>query len=86
MGIGGGADLVVGGREAGDRWVTDFTKNCYHQACDRWSESWDLSGAAQDVALVYEIANELANSKQWPQWSADSQFRAVREASANARR
>jgi Zn-dependent M28 family amino/carboxypeptidase len=86
MGMGGGADLVTGGREAGDRWVSEFTKNCYHQACDDWSAAWDLSGATQDVALIYDIANELANSKQWPEWNADSEFKAVREASANTRR
>ncbi len=56
MGIGGGHDLVNGGREAGDRWVAEFTAKCYHQACDRWSATWDLRGAAQDVTLVYQMA------------------------------
>ena len=37
MALGGGADLVNGGREAGDRWVSDFTAHCYHQTCDEWS-------------------------------------------------
>jgi Zn-dependent M28 family amino/carboxypeptidase len=86
MGIGGGADLVVGGREAGDRWVSEFTQNCYHQACDRWSAAWDLSGATQDVTLIYAMAQELANSKQWPQWHEGLQFKAVRDTSAAKRR
>ena len=86
MGIGGGHDLVAGGREAGDRWVSDFTARCYHQACDRWSDEWDLRGAAQDVALVYEMARDLASSRAWPQWSAGSEFKAVRDASATRRR
>jgi len=54
MGIGGGHDMVEGGREAGDRWVAQFTADCYHQACDRWSADWDLRGAAQDVTLLDE--------------------------------
>jgi Zn-dependent M28 family amino/carboxypeptidase len=81
MGIGGGHDLVEGGREAGDRWVTEFTARCYHQTCDRWSNDWDLRGAAQDVTLVYEIARELANSRTWPNWNANSEFKAVRDSS-----
>jgi Zn-dependent M28 family amino/carboxypeptidase len=86
MALGGGADLVTGGREAGDRWVSDFTANCYHQTCDEWSANWDLRGAAQDVALAYRIGMELANSRAWPQWRQDSEFRAVREQSAAQRR
>ena len=86
MALGGGADLVNGGREAGDRWVTEFTAHCYHQTCDEWSPSWDLRGAAQDVSLAYRIGRELANSRVWPQWRAGSEFRAVRERSAAQRR
>jgi Zn-dependent M28 family amino/carboxypeptidase len=85
MGIGGGHDLVSGGREAGDRWVSDFTARCYHQSCDRWSDQWDLRGAAQDVALIYEMARDLANSGAWPEWNANSEFKAVRESTAARR-
>jgi Zn-dependent M28 family amino/carboxypeptidase len=86
MGLGGGHDLVNGGRVAGDRWVAEFTDQCYHQACDRWSETWDLRGAAQDVTLVYEMARDLANSREWPQWSAGSEFKAMRDGSVAQRK
>lgn len=86
MGMGGGHDLVKGGREAGDRWVQEFTDKCYHQACDVWSAGWDLSGAAQDVTLVREIAAQLANSRAWPDWNAGSEFKAVRDSSASQRK
>jgi Zn-dependent M28 family amino/carboxypeptidase len=85
MGIGGGADLVSGGRAAGDAWVSDYTAHCYHQTCDAWSAAWDLRGAAEDVDLFYRIGLELANSRRWPEWSAASEFKAVRDASAPAR-
>jgi Zn-dependent M28 family amino/carboxypeptidase len=79
MAIGGGPDLVVGGREAGDRWVADYTARCYHKACDAWSADWNLLGAAQDVALIYEMARDLADSRQWPAWNPGSEFGAVRD-------
>jgi Zn-dependent M28 family amino/carboxypeptidase len=85
MALGGGVDLVAGGREAGDRWVSEFTANCYHQPCDEWSADWDLRGAAQDVSLAYRIGRALASSRAWPQWRAGSEFRAVRERSADRR-
>jgi Zn-dependent M28 family amino/carboxypeptidase len=86
MALGGGADLVAGGREAGERWVSEFTANCYHQGCDEWRADWDLRGAAQDVALAYRMGRALANSRDWPQWREGSEFRAVRERSADRRR
>lgn len=86
MALGGGADLVNGGREAGDRWVSEFTSRCYHQTCDEWRADWNLAGAAQDASLAYRIGHELANSRTWPTWNENSEFRAVRESSAARRR
>ncbi len=86
MALGAGPDLVNGGREAGDRWVSDYTAHCYHQTCDEWRPDWDLRGAAQDVALAYAIGRELAFSRAWPEWKPGSEFRPIRERSAAARR
>jgi Zn-dependent M28 family amino/carboxypeptidase len=85
MALGGGVDLVNGGREAGDRWVTEFTANCYHQTCDEWRPDLNLSGAAQDVALFYDVGRDLAFGRDWPDWKAGSEFRPIRGASAAAR-
>ncbi|EAU68746.1 aminopeptidase [Stigmatella aurantiaca DW4/3-1] len=85
MGLGGGHDLVNGGREAGDRWVADYTARCYHQPCDAWRADWDLRGAAQDVQLLYEMGRELASPGLWPEWKPGSEFKGVRDQSAAAR-
>lgn len=86
MGIGGGPDLVDGGRGAGDRWVTDYTTRCYHQPCDNWSPAWDLRGAAADVDLLLFAGAELMNSRLWPDWNEGSEFGAVRAKTAAERR
>ena len=86
MGLGGGADLVKGGRAAGDKWVTDYTASAYHTTGDAWSADWDLSGAAQDVALFYEMGKELAASGTWPNWKDGSEFKPLRDASEAKRR
>jgi Zn-dependent M28 family amino/carboxypeptidase len=85
MGIGGGPDLVTGGREAGDRWVTDYTTRCYHQPCDNWSPAWDLRGAAADVDLILFSGSELMNARQWPDWNDGSEFKALRAQTAGER-
>jgi Zn-dependent M28 family amino/carboxypeptidase len=86
MSMAGGADLVKGGREAGNKWVDDYTANCYHKTCDSWSADWDLRGAAQDTDLIYELGRELAFSDRWPGWSAGSEFAPVRAKSAAERK
>jgi Zn-dependent M28 family amino/carboxypeptidase len=85
MGIAGGADLVEGGRDAGDKWIADYIGTCYHQTCDAWNENWDLRGAAQDIELFRMIVEDLGSSTRWPQWKAGSEFKAIRDESAKSR-
>jgi Zn-dependent M28 family amino/carboxypeptidase len=84
MALSGAADMTEGGRAAGEKWLADYMR-CYHQTCDAWDANWDLRGAAQDVELFHTIANELANSRGWPQWRKDSEFHSIRERSSRER-
>jgi Zn-dependent M28 family amino/carboxypeptidase len=86
MGMAAGPDLLTGGREAGDRWVNDYTSRCYHQVCDNWSPDWDLRGAAQDIELLYDVGRDLANSGRWPDWNATSEFKRIRAETATERK
>ena len=78
MGIAGGADLIEGGRVAGDQWIADYTGNCYHQTCDAWSADWDLRGAVEDIELFHTILRDLGDSTRWPQLKSSSEFKAIR--------
>jgi Zn-dependent M28 family amino/carboxypeptidase len=86
MGLGGGPDLLTGGRAAGEKWVSDYTTNCYHKTCDAWNPAWDLRGAAQDIGLLYALGRDIADSRAWPSWSGASEFRPIRDASASERK
>jgi len=85
MALAGAYDMADCGRPAGEAWLSRFTANCYHQACDSWSPDWNLAGAAQEADLFYAIGARLANSREWPQWRSSSEFKAVRDKSAAAR-
>ncbi len=83
--FGDGNDLVSGGIARGEALSADFTTNRYHQPGDEWRPSWDFRGMAQDTALLHRLGLRLANSREWPNWSEDSEFRAVRDQSASER-
>jgi Zn-dependent M28 family amino/carboxypeptidase len=84
--IGAGLDKLDGGVEAGRALRDAYFAQCYHQACDAWTPQWDPAGLAADTLLVYDLGMELANSRQWPQWQAESEFNATRQHSEAARR
>lgn len=84
--IGPGLDKLEGGVEAGKALRDTYFANCYHQPCDAWTPSWDPAGHAADTLLVYDLGLELANSRTWPSWEADSEFRKARGKSDSARR
>jgi len=77
MAISGAPDLVAGGREGGQAWLTDYMR-CYHQTCDRWTPQLDFRGVVQDVALAYTVGTGIAASERWPAWSATSEFARLR--------
>ncbi|MBN8887884.1 MAG: M28 family peptidase [Rudaea sp.] len=81
-----GNDLVDGGLEAGEKARKDYVTNRYHQPADEWQASWAFTGMSHDLGVLYQLGNKLANSRQWPNWSADSEFRATRDATANDRK
>ncbi|MGV8959891.1 MAG: M28 family metallopeptidase [Stenotrophomonas sp.] len=84
--IGPGLDMRDGGVEKGRALRDAYFARCYHQACDAWTPQWDATGHAADTLLVYDLGQELANSRRWPQWEQGSEFRATREQSEAARR
>lgn len=85
MGIAGGPDLVDGGREAGAEWVAGYIANRYHNQNDAWDPDWDLRGAAQDVELILDLTEQLANSDDWPQLKSTSEFKDIRDETAASR-
>ncbi|WP_372359425.1 M28 family metallopeptidase [Xanthomonas axonopodis] len=81
-----GQDWEVGGVAAGKAAADDYTAKRYHQQGDEWKPDWTFAGAARDLGVLYALGQQLADSRQWPNWSQDSEFRATRDASAAARK
>ncbi|SFN36741.1 M28 family metallopeptidase [Dokdonella immobilis] len=86
LSYGSGNDWVEGGIEAGEAAGKDYVSKRYHQPADEWQADWTFAGMAHDLPLLYKLGNDLANSRRWPAWGKDSEFRAIREASAAERK
>jgi Zn-dependent M28 family amino/carboxypeptidase len=84
--FGSGEDLVEGGVAAGKAHADAYRANAYHQPADEWNDSWRLDGMTADIALVYSVGADLANSTRWPAWGEGSEFKAVRDATAAQRK
>ena len=80
-----GTDLVNGGTARGEAISADYTAKRYHQPDDEWSADWDFTGMVKDAELLHAVGWRLANSREWPNWSEDSEFRAARDATAAER-
>ncbi|GAP64864.1 peptidase M28 [Mizugakiibacter sediminis] len=77
----GGIDLVNGGEEAGRKAMADYVEHRYHSPADAFDPNWDYRGVIEDVQTLYAVGEKLAGESSFPQWRADSEFRAAREKS-----
>jgi Zn-dependent M28 family amino/carboxypeptidase len=80
-----GLDLVNGGTARGEALSDEYNRLHYHQPSDEWHPNWDWSGVAENDELLHVVGERLANSREWPNWSPDSEFRAARDRSAAER-
>lgn len=75
-----GTDVIGQPPGYGRERKTDYTAHHYHQPSDETDPSWDLSGAAEDVALLFEVGQEVENGSAWPSWKPGTEFEARRKA------
>lgn len=84
--FGSGDDWVDGGSAAGEAAEAAYTRDRYHQPSDEWQADWPFTGMARDLGVLYTLGRDLADSDAWPDWSEDSEFRAIRDATAAQRK
>jgi Zn-dependent M28 family amino/carboxypeptidase len=74
-----GIEIIGKPPEYGKQKRDEFVAKHYHQPSDEIDPSWDLSGAVQDVQLLFEVGYQVANGDKFPEWKAGSEFKAKRE-------
>ncbi|MEZ5994595.1 MAG: M28 family metallopeptidase [Hyphomonadaceae bacterium] len=76
-----GVDMIDGGAERGNALSAAYVANDYHKPSDEVTDEWDMSGGAEDLEALYAVGRRLADGDEWPQWRANAEFRAARQAS-----
>lgn len=56
----------------------EYNRNRYHTVFDEYDESWDLTGAVEDVRLLFRVALNVANNPEMPTWYPGNEFEAAR--------
>ncbi len=85
LSFGSGSDLVDGGKARGEAIGREYGVKHYHQPSDEFQSSWTFAGMAHDLPVLYDLGMQLADSREWPNWSQDSEFRAARDKTAAER-
>jgi Zn-dependent M28 family amino/carboxypeptidase len=75
----GGKDFIGKPANFGQQKRDDYTAHHYHQVSDEVDPNWDLSGAVQDVDLLFEVGHQVANGDKFPEWKAGTEFKAKRD-------
>ncbi len=62
----------------------EYTANDYHQVSDEIKPDWDLTGAVDDLRLLFRVGLLVATGDTWPAWKPGTEFKARREAMLSA--
>ena len=74
-----GTRFVGKPEDFGRRKIDDYTVNDYHKVSDEIKPDWDLSGAAEDAQLLFQVGLRVANGERYPAWKPGSEFKLRRE-------
>jgi len=74
-----GIDHVRYGESWTRRQRDDYTANRYHKPADEYDPHWDLTGAVDDLRLLFQVGYRLATESTFPNWSPGTEFRAKRD-------
>ncbi len=63
----------------GLRMREEYTRRDYHKVTDEVKPDWDLSGAVEDLRLLFLTGYRLAQDDKMPEWKPGAEFKARRE-------
>ena len=70
--------------EHGEEWTlarrAEYIANRYHKPADEFDPSWELTGALDDLELLFRVGYRIAAGVEWPNWREGNEFRAIRDA------
>jgi Zn-dependent M28 family amino/carboxypeptidase len=77
----GGIDYIGKPQGWGLEMRQKYTAEDYHKPSDVIKPDWDMSGAVEDCQLYFLVGYRVAGDPKMPQWAANAEFKAARDAS-----
>jgi Zn-dependent M28 family amino/carboxypeptidase len=77
---GGGTDSVEHGKEWTLAKREKYTAENYHKPSDEFDPNWDLTGAIEDLRLLFKVGCRLAMESTFPNWKEGTEYKAKRDA------
>jgi hypothetical protein len=73
-----GADFLGKPAGYGAAKLGAYTRLQYHTVADTVQPDWDLRGAAEDAALLFQAGYRIAQGKAGPAWKPGSEYQGAR--------
>jgi len=74
-----GIDFVGKPADYGRKMRDDYTEHHYHQPSDKVNADWDLSGAREDLMVLFAVGYRVAQADKFPEWKPGNEFKAKRD-------
>jgi Zn-dependent M28 family amino/carboxypeptidase len=78
-----GNEVIGKPKTWGPQQIENYIKNNYHKPSDTYRESFDFSGAIEDMQLAFYLGVNIANADKMPTWNKGDEFEAARLRSLN---
>jgi Zn-dependent M28 family amino/carboxypeptidase len=79
-----GSDFIGKPRNYARDKVQAYVAHDYHKVSDVVQPGWDMDGALEDIALIFQVGYQVAQGSSYPQWKAGAEFKAIRDKSLAA--
>ncbi len=76
-------DMGINSEKHGEQWtlqqLAKYTAEKYHKPSDEYEPDWDLSGAVDDLRILFDVGYHLSMESTFPNWKAGTEFKAIRD-------
>ena len=75
-----GTEFVGKAADFGQKARERYTREDYHKPSDEVRPDWDLTGAVDDMRLLFQVGLDVATAPGIPTWREGDEFKARRDA------
>ena len=73
-----GVDVIGKPAGYGQQKKDEYTEKDYHKVSDEMKPDWDLTGAVDDLRLLFQVGYAVSQGSAWPKWKPGSEFAKLR--------